>query len=200
MGADLPLELGDRVRARAGHRLVRVDDDPLDPDRVAEGHQHGGELHRRAVGVGDDPLVAFEVVRVHLAHDERHVRVHSPRGRVVDHGRASSGRLRRECLRRVRAGAEQRDVDALERVRRRLPDLDRAPVRRDRSTGRPAGRQQPQLPDREGTLAEHADHRPTDDAGGADDGNGQGGRLGHPGTAPGMAPQGIEISRARRGV
>ena len=99
------------------------------------------------------------------------------------------------------AGAEQRDVDAVERVAVGLPDLDRS----GRSTcdgpaGRPPRGEQPQLPDREAALAEHLDHRPTDDAGGADDGNGEGVRLGHPATAPGMAPQGIEITRARPGV
>ena len=45
------------------------------------------------------------------------------------------------------------------------------------STLRPADppdRKQAQLPEREPTLLEHLDHRPPDDAGGADDGDGEG--------------------------
>ena len=39
VGADLALELGERVGARAGDGLVGVDDDPLEPDAVAQRHQ-----------------------------------------------------------------------------------------------------------------------------------------------------------------
>ena len=40
MRADLVLELLDGVGARPRHALVGVDDDPLDADRVAQGHEH----------------------------------------------------------------------------------------------------------------------------------------------------------------
>jgi hypothetical protein len=98
MCPDLALELRDRVRARPRDRLVRVDDDPLDADAVPQRHQDRNELHGGAVGVGDDPLVTLEVVRVHLRDDERHRLVHPPRTRVVDHGRASSSCLGRKLL------------------------------------------------------------------------------------------------------
>ena len=49
------------------------------------------------------------------------------------------------------------------------------------SSRRPAGRarrrEQAQLPDREPALVEHLDHRPADDAGGPDDGDGEGFRA-----------------------
>ena len=46
------------------------------------------------------------------------------------------------------------------------------------AAGAPGARQQAPLPDREVALPEHPDHRPADDAGGADDGDGQG-LIGH---------------------
>ena len=48
------------------------------------------------------------------------------------------------------------------------------PVDRDGPPGRPAGGKQAQLPDREFPLVEDLDHRPADDAGGADDRDGEG--------------------------
>ena len=69
---------------------------------------------------------------------------------------------------------KQRDVDAVERVRDGLADLERAPIDRDGPAGRPPGGEQAQLIDRELPLVEDLDHRPSDGAGGADDGDGEG--------------------------
>ena len=84
---------------------------------------------------------------------------------------AASGARR---LGRVAAGAEERDVDALERLRGRLGDDVFRPVDVDAPAGAARAGQQAQLPEREATLQEHPDHRPADDAGGADDRDGQG--------------------------
>ena len=196
VGANLALQLGDRLGAGAGHGLVGVDDHALDADAVAQRHEHRHELHRRAVRVGDDALVGLEVVRVDLAHDERDGGIHAPRGRVVDDDRAARGGLGCEVARDVGAGAEQRDVDPVECLADGLLDLDRLAAHVDGPAGRPAGGEEPQLGDRKAALAEHLHHRPTDDAGGADDGNREGCRLAH----PGMAPQGFRFIRARPGV
>ena len=51
----------------------------------------------------------------------------------------------------------------------RVPALDR-----DRPAGRPLGREQPQLADGKLPFEEDLDHRPPDDAGGADDRDGEG--------------------------
>ena len=134
----------------------------------------GIELHRRAVGVGDDALVPGEVVGVHLRDDQRDRGVHAPRARVVDHGRAASRGLGRERLRRVAAGAEQGDVDALERVGRGQPDLELAVADGHPPARRTLGREQPQLGHRERLLEQDLGHRATHGAGGADDGDGQG--------------------------
>ena len=70
------------------------------------------------------------------------------------------------------AGAEQRDVDAVERVGRRQADLRSVPVATvTRPAGGPLGREQAQLRDRELLLEQDLGHRPADGAGGADDGD-----------------------------
>ena len=174
VGADLGLELGQRVGAGARHGLVGVDHDPLEADRVAERHQDGRHLHRGAVRVGDDARVAFEVARVDLRDDERDRRVHPPGRRVVDDRRATGDGSRRELLRDVGAGREQGDIDTVEGIGHRLGDLERATVDRHGPAGRSTGREQSQLTDRELPLVEDLDHRPSDDAGSSDDGDGEG--------------------------
>ena len=174
VGPDLGLELGDRLAAGAGDRLVGVDDDALEADGVAEGHERRHELHRAAVRVGDDPLVGLEVVRVDLADDERDARLHPPGARVVDDGAAAGGRLRRQLARDRAAGREEGDVDALEGLGRRLLHLDLAAVEREGRPGRACRGEEADLPDREAALDEDRGHRAADDAGGADDGDGEG--------------------------
>ena len=74
----------------------------------------------------------------------------------------------------VGAGREQGDVHAVEGIGDGLADLERPTVDRHGLTGRPPGGEQAQLIDREFPFVEDLDHRPSDDAGGSDDGNGQG--------------------------
>ena len=81
-------ELVHPLLAGARDRLVGAHDHPPDPGGVVqrlEGHDH---LDRRAVRVGDDPLVLGDVVRVDLGHDQRDVGVHPEGARVVDDDRA----------------------------------------------------------------------------------------------------------------
>ena len=171
---DLALELGQGVGAGARDGLVGVDDDPLEADGVAQRHQDRRELHRRAVRVGDDPGWPSRSSGLTCDTTSGIGRVHPPRRRVVDDGRAAGDRGGRELGRDVGAGREERDVDALERVGDRLGDLERAAVDGHGPPGRSPGGEQPQLTDREFPFVEDLDHRPSDDAGGSDDGDGQG--------------------------
>src|SRR5690606_19663844 len=98
---------------------------------------------------------------------------HPPGARVVDDGRAARGGLGRELLADVTAGGEQRDVDAVERLGRRFDDLVGLTFDGHGSAGRPAGGEKAELPDGELALVEDLDHRATDDAGSADDRNGE---------------------------
>jgi hypothetical protein len=140
------LELAERLGTGAGDGLVGVDDDALEPDRVTERHENRRQLHRRAVGVRDDPRVALEIVRVHLRDHERDQRIHPPCGRVVDHGRAGRDGGGRQLPRRIGAGREQRDVDAVEGVGHRLADLERPAVDRDGPAGRATRRRRRSSP------------------------------------------------------
>ncbi len=76
-------------------------------------------------------------------------------------------------LRNVAAGGEEGDVDAVERLRQGLGDLVGSAIDRDDPPGRPAGGEQAQLPDRKLPFVEDLGHRPPDDAGGADDRDGE---------------------------
>ena len=120
-----------------------------------------------------DPDVPLEVVRVHLRDHEWDIGVHPPRRRVVDHGRATLGGQGRQGFRGVAAGAEQRDIDAFEGIGGRFSHNVLRSIDIDGPAGRARGCQQAQFPDRESALAEHPDHRAADDAGGADDRDGE---------------------------
>ncbi len=125
-------------------------------------------------GLATMPGMALEIGWIDLRDDQRDGRVHPPGRRVVDDRRTVSDRRRGKLLRDVAAGREQGDVDAGEGLGDGLPDLERATVDRHCPSGRPAGGEQAQLTDRELPLVEDLDHRSADDAGGTDDGNGQG--------------------------
>ena len=58
-GAGLGVELSERLLAGAGHRLVGRDDQPLDPDLTVDRRERDHQLHRRAVRVGDQAVVAL---------------------------------------------------------------------------------------------------------------------------------------------
>ena len=113
------------------------------------------------------------VVGVDLADDERNVRLHAPGIRVVDDRGSTGGRGRGQLARNVGAGGEERDVDTLESLGRRLADGQGPSVGAHRRPGRATGGEQPQFADRKVAFGEDLDHRSTDDAGGADDRDGQ---------------------------
>ena len=76
-----------------------------------------------------------------------------------------------------------------------LADLVGLAVDRDGPAGRSPGGEQPQLPDGELALVQDLDHRPPDDAGGADDRDGEG-----VGWHSGMAPQTFRYWQGTAGV
>ena len=94
VGLGLRLELVDPLHAGARDRLIGADDDPPDPAGVVQRLERDDHLDRRAVGVGDDPPVLRDVVRVDLGDDQRNVGVHPEGARVVDDDRAGRRRDR----------------------------------------------------------------------------------------------------------
>ena len=91
--------------------------------QVVQRLQRHDELRGRAVRVGDDVLLgeADDGVGVHLRHDQRHVLVVAPGGRVIDDDAALGGDLRRPFL----------------GDRRRRPTSGRCRCRRSRSSRGP---------------------------------------------------------------
>ena len=105
-------ELVDALEPRPGHGLIGAHHDPPQPGGVVQRLERGHPHHRRAVGVGDDPLAhAVQRVGVDLAHDQRDVGVHSPRRGVVDDDGSRSRETGREGERCGCACREQREVD-----------------------------------------------------------------------------------------
>mgnify|MGYP007068789169 CR=1 FL=1 len=80
----LLLELGDRLVAGSGNRLVGGDDQALEPGRVVERRQGHHHHHGGAVRVRDDALVVLRGLGVDPGDDQRHVLMHAPETGVVD--------------------------------------------------------------------------------------------------------------------
>ena len=121
---DLGMELVHALLPGAAGGLEGGADHRRQPEGVVQrlGREH--DRHRRAVRVRHDALAdVVERIGVDLRHDQRDLGVHAPRRRVVDHEGARRGEARRPLARGRAAGAEQRHVEALDRlVGQRLDD------------------------------------------------------------------------------
>src|SRR4051794_35848337 len=159
-------QLVDALLPRAAGGLEARAHHALQPERRVKrlGRQHHD--HRRAVRVGDDALARVgDRVRVDLADDERDLGIHAPRARVVDHERAVGGKPRRPLARRPAAGAEQREVEAGDRVV--TQGLDDAPV--ELAARRALGREEHDVVRGERAPLEQAAHDAAHGSGGTDD-------------------------------
>ena len=161
--ADLLVELVDAGQPAARHRLVGGGDQTHETGLVVERLEHRHRRHRRAVGVGDDALrrVADQVA-VDLADHQRHLGIHAPRRRVVDHRCAGGGELGGEHLRRGGAGREQGDVETARVGQLGVLDHDLGALPRQRRAGRTRRGEEPDLVDREVTLRQQAAHHTAD--------------------------------------
>ena len=77
---DLLGELARPVSPRARDGLVRREDQRAETGGAMQRGEGHHRHDRRAVGNGDDLRRSLERLRVHLGHDERHVRLHPERG------------------------------------------------------------------------------------------------------------------------
>ena len=123
------------------------------------------------LGLAMMPACHARSVGIYLADHQRHIGLHPPRRRVVDHHAAALDGLRRKLARCLRAGREEGDVDALERRRRRLGDSESPICHRDAVACRPARREGADVGRRELALEQNLEHRPADEPGGADNGD-----------------------------
>ena len=168
--AELSVELLDPGHAAAGHGLVGAGHDADQPGGVVQRLEHRHRRHRGAVGVGDDALADLaERVRVDLADDQRHVRVHPPGGGVVDDRGAGGGEHGRQPPAGGRTRAEDRQVEPAGVGGRGVLDDD-LPVADPQGRARGAGaREQPHLLEGEVALGQQPEHDRTHLPGGAHD-------------------------------
>ena len=169
---DLLGELARPVASRARHGLIRRQHQRAETGRAMERSERHHRDDRRAVGHGDDPRRPLERLRIHLGDDERHVRLHPERRRLVDAHGPGRGGLAHEL--RARPTRRQRRA----RDRRRGAPRATAPAS---STSRPANEiaapcgprrgQRHQLVHRERALLQDAQHLGAHGTGGADDGD-----------------------------
>jgi hypothetical protein len=164
-----------RGGAGAACGLIGRQDQALDAVLLVDRPQRHQRRDRRAVWNGDDTPVLPDSVRVDLGDHQRHVRVHSEGGGIVDHDGAGFGRDRRKSPGNATAGREQRDVDAVERALIQLLDHDGLPAEIDRLAGRAGARQRFQSPHRKTALVQGGDELGADGAGHA--GNGDNGII-----------------------
>ena len=173
--AGLLRELLDGLRAGAGDGLVAGGKDALH----AKGLMQRIQRHQRdgggAVRVCDDALMALHVRGVDFRHHERDFRVLTEeRGIVHDH-RAGFHSMRGKVTRDAATRAEERDVDALERIRCELLDGDVLALELELLAGAARGGEESQVCDGKRAFFEAADHFHADRAGGSDDGDVLGG-------------------------
>ena len=107
-------------------------------------------------------------VRVDLGHDQRHVRIHPPGRRIVDHDGTGGADLRRPFLRHRAARRHQADVDVGEIVMLERFDFQGPVAVGDFNTHAAARRQRHDLVGGEFALVQNVEHFPPDIAGRAD--------------------------------
>ena len=136
---------------------------------VVQRLQRDDELRGRAIGIGDDVLLAVALggVGVDLRHDQRHVGVHAPGRGIVDDDAALRADLRRPFLRHRAARRHQADVGRREVVVLERLALEDAIAERDLLADRARRRQRDDFGDGETALGENLEHLAADIAGGA---------------------------------
>lgn len=150
----------------AGHGLVGAGDQAHQARFGVQRLEHRHRGHGGAVGVRDDPLARFlDRLRVDLADDQRDVRVHPPRRRVVDHRGTGGGEPFRLRLGGRATGGEQRDVQTGRIRGRRVLDDDFPVTPRKLRTGGPRRSEVPHFGDRETPFRQQTAHDTADLAG-----------------------------------
>jgi len=160
-------------RTGAARRLIGRNADAADMRQVLDSLQRNDHLNRRAVRVGNDPARRIDsVFRIHFGHDQRNVRVHAKRARIVDHQRAVLRNRLGKLLGSACPGRDEGYVYALEIVvmsQQAHPDLF-SPERIDASRA-PLGAEQQQLVRRKIPLLEHFQQLLTDSSARSDNRN-----------------------------
>ncbi len=67
-----------------------------------------------AIWIREDALVTIDRIRVDFGNDERHIRIHTEGRAVIHHDATALHRYFCEFQRLIAAGAENRDIEAVE--------------------------------------------------------------------------------------
>ena len=144
--------------ARAGHGLIAGGHNALDGAVVVQGVNGHQADDGGAVGVGDDALVLFGILRVDLRDDQRHVRVKAEGAGVIHEHRAGLDDGGSEALGDVVLRRAQDDVHALKRLVAGQLHGDVPPVPGQHLAHGALRGQQVQLVHREIPLCQHLHH------------------------------------------
>ena len=150
-------------------RLISGGDETAELLRPVERSNRHEHDRGRAVRIGDDPLVPFDILGVDLGHHQRHILVHAEGAGVVDHHRSGGDHRGTERAGDVAARAEQRDVDAAERGFGHLFDRNILALELQRLAGRAGRSEKFQIFDGEVAFFQCLDHFDADRAGRAGD-------------------------------
>ena len=91
-----------------GDALVRADDTALDAVGVVQWLEGHHELHRRAIGVGNDAVIGTDGIAVYLRHHQGTLGIHAPGAAVINDRGPRLGKLGRPLFRYISASTEQR--------------------------------------------------------------------------------------------
>lgn len=95
---------------RTGNCLIGGIYDTFDAESVVQRFESDNCLNGRAVGVGDDAFIPFDVFGVDFGNDEGNVFVHTPLAAVVDNDRARFDEYGSELFGRACACGEQCEI------------------------------------------------------------------------------------------
>ena len=155
---DLTFQFFERFCARAGHGLIARGEDAFHAERLMQRIQRHERDGRGAIWIGDDAFVFLHIGSVDFRHDERDTVVLTERAGIVHHHTTGFGCDGRKLPRNVAARAEQRDVDARERILGQFGDRDVCATKFERLAHRTGGRKQGEFAHGKIALLQRLDH------------------------------------------
>ena len=152
---DLLFQLGNALGSAAGYCLVTGSNDAR---HAAKGSVHRVQCHQGhdggTVRIGNDAVVLFCVVRVHLGNNQRDSFIEAESRGVVDNDGTCGNGVRSKLRGNATTGTEERDIDALERIRSQLFHGDFFSTKSQRPAGRAGRSEKSQFANRKITLLE----------------------------------------------
>ena len=157
-GGQLGLELGHAGSAGARSCLIRRDDHALHARELMQRPGGNQADNGRAVGVGNEAVMPFDVVGVNLGHDQRHLGIQAKGMAVIDHDSAALDGLGQQLLGDIVAGGTEYDVTALKGLGASFLNHNLFAAELDGLARRACARQKLELADRKLLLVQALEH------------------------------------------